>query len=76
VDKNLFESLRSLRRDQAEQRKVPNYIVFGDAVLREMARRRPQTLEEFREIKGVGDKKCADYGELFTQHIRQYCAAE
>jgi ATP-dependent DNA helicase RecQ len=73
VDRQLFESLRGLRRDQAEQRKVPNYIVFGDATLREMARRRPQTLEEFRDIKGVGDKKCADYGELFIAHIRRYC---
>jgi ATP-dependent DNA helicase RecQ len=73
VDRALFESLRGLRRDQAEQRRVPNYIVFGDAALREMARRRPQTIEEFRMIKGVGDKKSADYGELFVRHIRDFC---
>jgi ATP-dependent DNA helicase RecQ len=75
VDSKLFDSLRALRRAQAEQRRVPAYIVFGDAALREMARQRPVTLEAFREVKGVGDKKCADYGDLFVQHIRQFYAA-
>jgi ATP-dependent DNA helicase RecQ len=76
VDSKLFDSLRVLRREQAEQRRVPAYVVFGDAALRDMARRRPVTLEAFREVKGVGDKKCADYGDLFIQHIRQFYEAE
>ncbi|MEA1871664.1 MAG: RecQ family ATP-dependent DNA helicase, partial [Candidatus Bipolaricaulota bacterium] len=44
VDRGLFETLRTLRRDLATSRNVPAYIVFGDASLRDMARRRPSTL--------------------------------
>ncbi|UUO08283.1 DNA helicase RecQ [Blastopirellula sp. J2-11] len=73
VDRELFESLRTLRREKAEEAGIPAYIVFGDSSLREMARHRPATLENFRLIKGVGDKKCQDYGEVFTQHIVNYC---
>ncbi len=72
VDVALFESLRQLRRDQAEERSVPAYIIFGDASLRDMVRRRPTTLEEFRDVRGVGDKKCQDFGELFVHHIRTH----
>lgn len=72
VDRQLFESLRVLRRDQAEERSVPAYIVFGDASLRDMARRKPTSLEAFRDVKGVGDKKCQDFGDLFVEHIRNW----
>jgi hypothetical protein len=37
-----------------------------------MARRAPRTLEDFREVRGVGDKKCQDFGELFVHHIREH----
>ncbi|MFI4875651.1 MAG: DNA helicase RecQ [Blastopirellula sp. JB062] len=73
VDRQLFEALRALRREKAEEAGIPAYVVFGDSSLREMARRRPSNLESFRLIKGVGDKKCQDYGETFTQHIVSYC---
>jgi ATP-dependent DNA helicase RecQ len=76
VDRGLFEVLRILRRDQAEQRAVPAYVVFADAALREMARRAPKSLEAFRQVKGVGDKKCEDYGELFISTIKQYYGEE
>ncbi|TWT31928.1 DNA helicase RecQ [Blastopirellula retiformator] len=76
VDRGLFESLRNLRREKAEAAGIPAYIVFGDSSLREMARHRPSTLERFRLIKGVGEKKCQDYGEAFTQHIADYCQQE
>lgn len=76
VDRGLFESLRTLRRDKAAEAGIPAYIVFGDSSLREMARHRPSTLDSFRLMKGVGDKKCQDYGETFTQHIVAYCRQE
>ncbi|GAA4436632.1 DNA helicase RecQ [Bremerella cremea] len=76
VDRGLFESLRSLRREKAEEAGIPAYIVFGDSALREMARHRPSNLESFRLIKGVGEKKCVDYGADFTQHIQSYCQQE
>jgi len=75
VDRGLFESLRDLRRKLSSEQGVPAYIVFGDAALRDMARRRPSTLEEFLEVQGVGQKKCKDYGELFVEQIVGYSTA-
>jgi len=63
VDKGLFEALRKLRSEIASEKKIPAYIVFGDAALRDMARRRPSTLDGFLEVKGVGETKCEQYGE-------------
>jgi ATP-dependent DNA helicase RecQ len=69
VDRGLFERLRDLRRQLAEEKSVPAYVVFGDASLRDMSRLRPSTLPEFLEVHGVGEKKAADYGELFLAAI-------
>jgi ATP-dependent DNA helicase RecQ len=73
VDRELFESLRELRRDLASERGVPAYMIFGDATLRELARLRPTNLEDFRTIRGVGEKKLQDLGGGFVAHIRAYC---
>jgi len=76
VDRGLFEALRALRREQAEQRGVPPFVVFSDASLRDMARRRPSSLEELLRVHGVGKKKSRDYGELFLEAIHEYCEAD
>lgn len=73
VDRDLFEALRGLRKEKAQERGVPPYIVFGDAALRDMARRRPSSNEAFLEVRGVGEKKCADYGETFIDFITDHC---
>jgi ATP-dependent DNA helicase RecQ len=75
VDRGLFEELRKLRRKLAEQRSMPAYIVFGDAALRDMARKRPATPEAFLQVSGVGEKKLELYGEAMLTAIRQYCSA-
>jgi len=75
VDKGLFEALRKLRATIAGKKRIPAYIVFGDAALRDMARRRPSTLEGFLEVKGVGEKKCRQYGEVVLAAIKDYCLA-
>ena len=69
VDRALFERLRELRRRLADEKSVPAYVVFGDASLRDMARQRPGTPAEFLEVHGVGQKKAADYGEMFLAAI-------
>lgn len=74
VDRELFEILRGLRREIAEEKQVPAYVVFGDATLREMARLRPTSQEGFLEVRGVGEKKCSDYGETFLEAISDYCS--
>ncbi|MCH7751565.1 MAG: HRDC domain-containing protein, partial [Planctomycetes bacterium] len=73
VDRELFEELRELRKQLAEEKEVPAYIVFGDSALRDMARRRPSTQEGFLKTHGVGQKKWADYGSRFLAAIASYC---
>ena len=63
VDEALFESLRKMRRELASARGVPPYIILGDKSLREVARAKPQTLVELREVYGIGDRKLADFGD-------------
>jgi ATP-dependent DNA helicase RecQ len=75
VDRGLFDELRRLRHEQAAAQNVPAYIVFGDATLRDMARRRPSTVDGFRQVRGVGEKKSADFGEAFVRRIVDYCRA-
>lgn len=71
----LFNQLRALRREKAQERRVPAYIIFNDAALRDMARLRPSTLDGFLSVKGVGQKKCDDYGQEFLRAIAEYCGA-
>ncbi len=69
VDRDLFEKLRELRARLAKERGVPAYVIFGDTSLRAMARDRPRTREEFLEVHGVGQKKLADFGDVFLEAI-------
>jgi len=71
-DMMLFERLRSLRKEEAERLQVPPYIVFGDKTLREMAAYFPQSPSAFLQIVGVGDRKCAQFGECFLAVIRAH----
>ena len=73
VDRGLFEALRKLRSIIARKKGVPAYIIFGDAALRDMARRRPSTLDGFLEVKGVGEKKSRQYGKSVLAAIKDYC---
>ncbi len=73
VDRGLFDALRVLRREVARERHVPAYIVFGDAALRDMARRRPTSIEGFLEVSGVGQAKARQYGDRFVATIAEYC---
>jgi len=73
VDRDLFETLRGLRRQIAMEKNVPPYVVFSDVSLRDMARRRPSTPESFLRVHGVGQMKCQQYGEAFLPAIREHC---
>jgi ATP-dependent DNA helicase RecQ len=71
-DETLFAKLKELRKTLAKETKVPAYVVFADASLSDMCRRRPLTAEQFREIIGVGDLKLEKYGAVFTALIREH----
>jgi ATP-dependent DNA helicase RecQ len=75
VNKGLFEALRKLRTSIARKKGVPAFVVFGDAVLRDMARRRPSTYVNLLDVKGVGEKKRRQYGEVVLAEIKDYCRA-
>jgi ATP-dependent DNA helicase RecQ len=59
----LFERLRWWRVETARSHNVPAYVIFHDATLREIARAMPVTLDELRQVSGVGEKKLETYGE-------------
>ena len=63
--------LRALRKRLADERQVPAYVVFSDRTLQAMAARKPRTHEEFLGVHGVGERKLAEYAEVFLEEIRR-----
>lgn len=72
TDMNLFEVLRALRKRIASDKRVPPYVIFSDATLKEMARIKPASLLEMRRISGVGDIKLRDYGDEFLEAVSTF----
>ncbi|WP_110114757.1 DNA helicase RecQ [Bacillus sp. CGMCC 1.16541] len=72
-DDELFEYLRSLRKEIASEEGVPPFVVFSDESLRDMSAKLPQTNEAFLSVKGVGERKQEQYGERFIAAIHQFC---
>jgi ATP-dependent DNA helicase RecQ len=70
----LFKRLRELRAKLAQEASIPAYVVFSDAALRDMCRKRPETAEQFLEISGVGEVKLRRYGESFLAALRDFGA--
>lgn len=68
----LFFQLRSLRKQIADEQSVPPYVVFPDSTLRLMSQKRPQTLDAFAQLSGVGTYKLEHYGQRFVDAIREY----
>ena len=68
----MFEHLRIVRRELAQQNDVPAFVIFSDATLRDMARKMPDTPASFRNVHGVGDAKLAQFGERFIGEITIY----
>jgi ATP-dependent DNA helicase RecQ len=68
-DEVLFDRLRQLRKQLADERDVPAYIVFSDVSLRQMARDYPAGEREFARIVGVGEKKLREFGGAFLAEI-------
>ncbi len=71
-DEGLFEILCGMRKDLADARGVPPYVVFGDVALRQMARRYPCSESDFLAIPGVGQQKLREYGGQFLQVIEEW----
>jgi len=74
-DEALFEKLRGLRKQLADERGVPPYIVFSDVSLRQMARLYPATGRELSRVSGVGDRKLREFGDVFLREIAAHLRA-
>ncbi len=71
-DSDLFDALKELRMSLAKEAGVPAYVVFSNATLTDMAKKKPKTMSEFRHVSGVGELKAAWYGAAFIERIRTY----
>jgi hypothetical protein len=71
-DTTLFELLRGVRKQLAQDLSVPPFVIFHDTALRQMSASLPQTSERFLEISGVGQGKLQRFGEPFMEAIRAY----
>ena len=72
IDAELFAHLKALRRDLAQHRKVPAYVVFSDATLRDMCLMKPADKATLALVNGVGPKKLKDFGDIFLNAIRNF----
>lgn len=71
-ENELFTILKELRMDISREEKIPPYMIFGDATLKELSNRMPITEEQFLDISGVGNSKLNKYGEKFMSKIKEY----
>lgn len=76
ADMELWEDLRTLRRELAEEHGVPPYVIFHDATLAEMVVWRPETAEQLLRIEGIGQTKLERYGDEFLELIRAAAPAD
>ncbi|MBM7551880.1 DNA helicase RecQ [Thalassobacillus pellis] len=74
VDYNeeLFEDLRNLRKEIADEHNLPPYVIFSDATLKDIARYLPASKSEMLAIKGVGERKYQQYGETFLETVKPW----
>lgn len=70
--KDLFEMLRAKRKELADKLKVPPFIVFSDASLKDMCAKYPLNKTDMLKITGVGEHKSEKYGQIFAEIIKDY----
>ncbi|CAI3925880.1 DNA helicase RecQ [Commensalibacter papalotli (ex Botero et al. 2024)] len=68
---HIFDQLKLWRLSEAREQEVPPYIIFHDAVLREIAITCPQNIEALKNVKGIGDSKIERYGQILLEYIHR-----
>ena len=71
-DADLYEILKELRAALARENGVPPFVIFSNATLADMAKKKPVTTTAFKKVSGVGEIKATWYGKSFVDRIRQY----
>ncbi|MCK4313092.1 MAG: HRDC domain-containing protein, partial [Candidatus Cloacimonetes bacterium] len=72
-DHTLFEKLRKKRKEIADEKGIPPFIIFHDTSLIEMSSFFPKSGNSFMKINGVGETKFERYGGIFLEIIKDYC---
>ena len=72
ADAALFADLRAWRRQRASEQHVPPYVIFHDATLADMARKRPKNSDDLKELSGVGQSKLQRYGAAVLELVRRH----
>lgn len=73
LDETLFAMLKSLRKEISRKKKIPQYVIFQDSSLEQMATVYPVSLQELQQIQGVGSGKAKRYGKEFCDLIKRHC---
>uniref|UniRef100_A0AB33JEH8 DNA helicase RecQ n=4 Tax=unclassified Prevotella TaxID=2638335 RepID=A0AB33JEH8_9BACT len=73
LDPQLFSMLKDLRKKLAQKMQIPAYVIFQDISLEQMATMYPVSVDELKNIQGVGIGKANRYGKDFLELIKQYC---
>ena len=73
LDEELLAMLKSLRKRVSEEKDIPPYVIFQDQSLDAMATVYPVTIEELKNIPGVGEGKAKRYGKEFCELIMRHC---
>jgi ATP-dependent DNA helicase RecQ len=71
VEQAIFEKLRWWRVETARKHNVPAYVIFHDATMREIAKMKPASLDDLRNVSGVGEKKLETYGDEIVALIAE-----
>ncbi len=71
-DTDLFDVLRSMRKEIADRAGVPPFVIFHDRTLAELAAHRPESLDDLLEIHGVGKSKCEKYGDEILETVKSF----
>jgi len=72
ADTELFRLLKDLRKKISKQKEVPPFVIFQDPSLEDMAIQYPITIDELKQIVGVGTGKAIRYGNEFVELIKKY----
>ncbi|MCL3780149.1 DNA helicase RecQ [Prolixibacteraceae bacterium JC049] len=76
VNESLFEHLRKLRKEIAEQLGKPAFVIFSDASLKDMSGKAPTSIDEFLEVSGVGEHKARQFAAPFLKAINEYTSGK
>ncbi len=72
LSNDLFERLRTLRKEIANKENVPPYVVFSNAVLEDLCSEKPVTVDNLTDISGIGEFKAEKYGQYFVHEIDKF----